>query len=114
MEGKSQEWFDITEARIREVFDLFDKDKTESIVQEEVGTIMRALGAYPSERALVLEILPAMQVGAGDTPGDAGHKHKKKHRLQYADDITIVPILYILICTALICTALICNCNDLY
>ena len=62
MDGKSQEWFDNTEAKIREVFDLFDKDKTESIVQEEVGTIMRALGAYPSERALVLEILPAMQV----------------------------------------------------
>ncbi len=61
MEGKSQEWVDSTEARIREVFDLFDKDKTDTIVQEEVGTVMRALGAYPTERALVLEILPAMQ-----------------------------------------------------
>lgn len=61
MEAKSQEWIDNTEAKIREVFDLFDKDKTDAIVQEEVGTVMRALGAYPTERALVLEILPAMQ-----------------------------------------------------
>ena len=31
------------------------------MVQEEVGTIMRALGCYPTERALVLDILPEMQ-----------------------------------------------------
>lgn len=31
------------------------------VVQEEVGTIMRALGVYPSERALVKDILPEMQ-----------------------------------------------------
>mmetsp|Transcript_9602 Transcript_9602/g.8583 ORF Transcript_9602/g.8583 Transcript_9602/m.8583 type:complete len:165 (-) Transcript_9602:28-522(-) len=61
MEGKSQEWIDQTEGKIREMFDLFDKDKTDSIVQEEIGTVMRALGVFPSERALVLEILPDMQ-----------------------------------------------------
>jgi calmodulin len=61
METKSQEWMESTEARIREAFDLFDKDKADSILQEEVGTVMRALGAYPTERALVLEILPEMQ-----------------------------------------------------
>ena len=61
METKSQEWIEQTEARIREAFDLFDKDKADAIIQEEVGTVMRALGAYPTERALVLEILPAMQ-----------------------------------------------------
>ena len=33
MESKSQEWIEQTEAKIREVFELFDKEKTESIVQ---------------------------------------------------------------------------------
>jgi calmodulin len=61
METKTQDWIESTEARIREAFDLFDKDKADAIIQEEVGTVMRALGAYPTERALVLEILPEMQ-----------------------------------------------------
>lgn len=61
METKTQDWIEQTEARIREAFDLFDKDKADAIVQEEVGTVMRALGAFPTERALVLDILPAMQ-----------------------------------------------------
>lgn len=61
METKSQEWIEQTEARIREAFDLFDKDKADAIIQEEVGTVMRALGAFPTERELVLEILPQMQ-----------------------------------------------------
>ena len=61
METKSQEWIEQTEAKIREAFDLFDKDKADAIIQEEVGTVMRALGAYPTERQLVLEILPEMQ-----------------------------------------------------
>ncbi len=55
---------DIT-VRIRETFDLFDKEKSDTVVVEEVGTIMRALGAYPSERTLVKELLPEMQ---GDEP----------------------------------------------
>ena len=58
---KSAEWQKQTEAKIREAFDLFDKDKTDAVVQEEVGTMMRYLGAYPTERALVLDIIPAMQ-----------------------------------------------------
>ncbi len=33
METKTQEWIEQTEVKIREVFELFDKDKTESIVQ---------------------------------------------------------------------------------
>lgn len=61
METKSQEWIDQTQAKIREAFDLFDKDKADAIIQEEVGTVMRALGAFPTERQLVLEILPQMQ-----------------------------------------------------
>ena len=61
MDTKSQEWIEQTEARIREAFDLFDKDKADAIIQEEVGTVMRALGAYPTERSLVLDILPEVQ-----------------------------------------------------
>lgn len=61
MDTKSQEWIEQTEAKIREAFDLFDKEKADAIIQEEVGTVMRALGAFPTERALVLEILPEMQ-----------------------------------------------------
>lgn len=61
MDTKSQEWIEQTEAKIREAFDLFDKDKADAIIQEEVGTVMRALGAYPTERSLVLEILPEVQ-----------------------------------------------------
>jgi calmodulin len=61
METKTQEWIEQTEAKIREAFDLFDKDRADAIIQEEVGTVMRALGVYPTERALVLEILPEVQ-----------------------------------------------------
>lgn len=61
MEGKSQAWIESAQHRIREMFDVFDKDKSETVVNEEVGTIMRALGVYPSERALVKDILPEMQ-----------------------------------------------------
>ncbi len=47
--------------KIREIFDLFDKEKSDTVVAEEVGAIMRALGVYPSERMLVKELLPEMQ-----------------------------------------------------
>ena len=60
-EMKGQAWIDETKVKIQEAFDLFDKDKTNSIIQEEVGTVMRALGAYPDERQLVLTYLPEMQ-----------------------------------------------------
>jgi len=58
METKSQEWIETTEQKIREAFDLFDKDRADAIIKEEVGTVMRSLGAYPTERQLVLEVLP--------------------------------------------------------
>lgn len=61
MDTKSHEWIEQTEAKIREAFDLFDKDKADAIIQEEVGTVMRALSAYPTERSLVLDILPEVQ-----------------------------------------------------
>ena len=55
---KSQEGEAVAKTKIREAFELFDKDKTEAVVQEEIGTMMRYLGAYPTERQLVLDILP--------------------------------------------------------
>ena len=33
METKSQEWIEKTEIRIREAFELFDKDKADAIIQ---------------------------------------------------------------------------------
>lgn len=61
MTTQSAEWIERTQAQIREAFDLFDNDKADAIIQEEVGTVMRALGAFPTERDLVLNILPDMQ-----------------------------------------------------
>ena len=80
METKSPEWIAETEMKIREAFDLFDKDKSDAIVQEEVGTVMRYLGVYPTEKALVLEILPEMQ---DDEPtGFISYKKFEKKMLQ--------------------------------
>eukprot|EP01036_Dinobryon_divergens_P029990 gene29990-39169_t len=61
MDAKNSEWIEKTEAKIREAFDLFDKDKADAIIQEEVGTVMRALGAYPTEKDLVLKYIPEMK-----------------------------------------------------
>lgn len=38
-----------------------DNHAAGSVVPEEVSTIMRYLGAYPTEKAMVQEILPDMQ-----------------------------------------------------
>ncbi len=59
--SKSPEWIAATQTRIREAFDLFDTSKSGAIIQEEVGTVMRALGSYPNERELVMTYLPEMQ-----------------------------------------------------
>jgi|EP00605_Chrysophyceae_sp_TOSAG23-4_P000082 calmodulin len=59
--SKSPEWIEATKAKIREAFDLFDASKSGAIIQEEVGTVMRALGSYPAERDLVLTYIPEMQ-----------------------------------------------------
>ncbi len=80
MDTKSQEWIEQTEAKIREAFDLFDKDKADAIIQEEVGTVMRALGAYPTERGLVLDILPEMQ--DEEPTGFVSYKKFEKKMLQ--------------------------------
>ena len=36
-----------------------------TIVQEEVSTVMRYLGVYPTEKAMVKDILPDMLVSIG-------------------------------------------------
>ncbi|OQS05675.1 hypothetical protein THRCLA_20558 [Thraustotheca clavata] len=48
-------------AQIRSAFDMFDKDRKGCVIQEEVSTIMRYLGAYPSEKDIIKKILPEMQ-----------------------------------------------------
>jgi len=55
--------------RIRAAFDLFDRDRKKVVPKEEIGTIMRYLGAYPSEEELTNDILPAL---ADDEDGAAG------------------------------------------
>jgi Ca2+-binding EF-hand superfamily protein len=51
--------------KIKAAFALFDKEAKGCVVQEEVSTIMRYLGVFPSERKVVESILPDMQ---GDEP----------------------------------------------
>ncbi|CAM9521315.1 unnamed protein product, partial [Heterosigma akashiwo] len=50
-----------TKQKIKDAFSLFDKEKKFCVIQEEVSTIMRYLGAYPTEKAMVKEILPEIQ-----------------------------------------------------
>lgn len=79
METKSQEWIDANTIRIREVFELFDRDKSDSILQEEIGTVMRALGAFPSEKQLVFDILP--HLSDDENSGFVGYKNFEKKML---------------------------------
>lgn len=58
--SRDETWYVETKRKIREAFQLFDKDRKGCVIQEEVSTIMRYLGAYPTERAMVKEILPDM------------------------------------------------------
>lgn len=46
--------------KIRAAFELFDRDRKRTVPKEEVGTIMRYLGAYPSEEELITVILPSL------------------------------------------------------
>lgn len=59
-EPRDDGWYVETKKKIREAFQLFDKDRKGCVIQEEIATIMRYLGAYPTERAMVKEILPDM------------------------------------------------------
>ena len=47
---KPYDWTETMQAKVRDAFDLFDRDKSGSILEEDVGTVMRALGAFPSEK----------------------------------------------------------------
>lgn len=42
---------------IRNAFELFERDKKGYVVREEIGTIMRYLGAFPTEEELVKDVL---------------------------------------------------------
>lgn len=79
MDTKSQEWIDFHQLKIREVFELFDRDKSDSVLQEEVGTIMRALGAFPSEKQLVMDVLP--QLSDNENTGYVGYKNFERRML---------------------------------
>ena len=48
--------------QIRDAFSLFDNDRNGTIVQEEVPTVMRYLGVYPSDQDLVDKILPEVRI----------------------------------------------------
>jgi len=59
---KTPEWINSKKSAIREGFELFDREGTGSVVQEEVSSLFRYLGIYPSERTIVQQILPEIQV----------------------------------------------------
>jgi|Transcript_32273 calmodulin len=79
METKSQEWIESNQTKIREVFELFDRDKSDAILQEEIGTVMRALGAFPSEKQLIVDILP--QLSDDENSGFIAYKNFEKKML---------------------------------
>jgi len=56
-----KETFAAERNKIRAAFDLFDREKRRVVIKEEVGTIMRYLGAYPTEKELVTDLLPQLQ-----------------------------------------------------
>ena len=61
MEGKTPEWIEQKEAGIRDVWDVFDNNKSGQVIVEEVGTMLRMLGIYPGEKELVMEIIEGMK-----------------------------------------------------
>jgi Ca2+-binding EF-hand superfamily protein len=66
----SQEDLDFTAStskRIHGAFLLFDKDKKGTIIVEEVSTLLRYLGVYPTEVELVRNILPEMMDDVSQT-----------------------------------------------
>jgi centrin-3 len=75
MEGKSEEWKEETEQKIRAAFELFDAEKTDAIQEDEIGHVMRALGAFPDERALVQAIVEMQEEEA--TKWISYHKFEK-------------------------------------
>ncbi|KAG7382237.1 hypothetical protein PHYBOEH_010556 [Phytophthora boehmeriae] len=72
--------------RIRAAFDMFDKDKKGSVIQEEVSTIMRYLGAYPSEKDIIKKILPEMQEDEPSTFVSYDRFEKKMLEVLYTNE----------------------------
>ena len=56
-----QDHFATERRRVKEAFEFFDREGRGLLVKEEVGTIMRYLGAFPSEEDIIKTILPQMQ-----------------------------------------------------
>lgn len=64
-------------SRIREVFDYFDADKSDTISKKEIPSAVRFLGCFPSERVLVNDIIESMQ---GDEPNEGFVTYNDFHR----------------------------------
>jgi calmodulin len=96
-------------ARIRMAFDMFDKEKKGCVIQEcaeyqyvlwrlgeneltsrmpnrEVSTIMRYLGAYPSEKDIIKKILPEMQEDEPSTFVAYDRFEKKMLEVMFANE----------------------------
>lgn len=58
---EEKDTFPAERKKIKAAFGLFDRDNKNVVVKEEIGTIMRYLGAYPTEEELVTDILPQIQ-----------------------------------------------------
>jgi len=56
-----KETFPNERKKIKQAFELFDRDKKGVVIKEEIGSIMRYLNAYPTEEELVTDILPQIQ-----------------------------------------------------
>lgn len=80
MEPKSQAWIEEQESLIRDAFDLFDTDKANALMPEDVGNVMRALGAYPSESQLMKEYMPVLK--DDENGGYVPHKKFEKEMLR--------------------------------
>ncbi|TMW55196.1 hypothetical protein Poli38472_013087 [Pythium oligandrum] len=73
-------------ARIRLAFDMFDKEKKGCVIQEEVSTIMRYLGAFPSEKDIIKKILPEMQEDEPSTFVTYDRFEKKMLEVMYTNE----------------------------
>ena len=79
MTMKPHDWIEANKTKIRDAFDLFDETKSDSILEEDVGTVMRALGAFPSERQLVTDVIP--QLSEEEHPGFVMYRKFEKKML---------------------------------
>lgn len=68
------------EGQIRDAFDLFDTDKANALIQEDVGNAMRSLGAFPSEAQLMKEYMPVLR--DDDNGGYIPYKNFEKEMLR--------------------------------